>query len=383
VNLGEMLDQDASFEEAAQLALDGARRTRELGMRDACLLLEGEAASRVFKLGRLDEADRLTRSALDLRPSLAKLAQCAARARVEIHRGGIGAAEPLLRAAEEAMPDAPATWIEPLASARVELELLCGRPGDALRLGERALELGAEEEYVAFTARLHALGARAGAVLAERARATGDESAADAAASGVQALVDRLGRALDRAGRRGSPPPEALAHRDACVAEAARADGKRAAPAWAALARRWAELGLPLEEAYARLRAAECLVLGGDRKRAEESLAAALAIARRCGAAWLREQLEGLARRARLSPGGDVPADGAPVGDAVERLRLTERERAVLELLAVGKTNREIGAQLFMAEKTASVHVSRILAKLDVSSRVEAATAAQRLGIVR
>jgi DNA-binding NarL/FixJ family response regulator len=54
----------------------------------------------------------------------------------------------------------------------------------------------------------------------------------------------------------------------------------------------------------------------------------------------------------------------------------------VLELVALGKTNREIGEQLFMAHKTASVHVSRILAKLDVSSRVEAATAAQRLGLV-
>ena len=54
----------------------------------------------------------------------------------------------------------------------------------------------------------------------------------------------------------------------------------------------------------------------------------------------------------------------------------------MLRLVALGKTNREIGEQLFMAHKTASVHVSRILAKLDVSSRVEAATAAQRLGIV-
>ena len=61
---------------------------------------------------------------------------------------------------------------------------------------------------------------------------------------------------------------------------------------------------------------------------------------------------------------------------------MTERELAVLELVAAGKTNRQIGEELFMAPKTASIHVSRILSKLDVSSRVEAATAAQRLGIV-
>jgi DNA-binding NarL/FixJ family response regulator len=53
----------------------------------------------------------------------------------------------------------------------------------------------------------------------------------------------------------------------------------------------------------------------------------------------------------------------------------------VLELVAEGRTNREIGEALFMAEKTASVHVSRILAKLGVRSRVEAATAAHRLGV--
>ena len=53
----------------------------------------------------------------------------------------------------------------------------------------------------------------------------------------------------------------------------------------------------------------------------------------------------------------------------------------MLELLAAGATNREIGAALYMAEKTASVHVSRILAKLDVRTRTEAAAVAHRLGL--
>jgi DNA-binding NarL/FixJ family response regulator len=53
----------------------------------------------------------------------------------------------------------------------------------------------------------------------------------------------------------------------------------------------------------------------------------------------------------------------------------------VLALVAEGRTNREIGETLFMAEKTASVHVSRILAKLDVRSRTEAAAVAHRLGL--
>jgi DNA-binding NarL/FixJ family response regulator len=65
----------------------------------------------------------------------------------------------------------------------------------------------------------------------------------------------------------------------------------------------------------------------------------------------------------------------------VVRLGLTSREAEVLSLVAAGKTNREIGTQLFVSEKTASVHVSNILRKLGVSSRVDAAAIAQRVGV--
>ena len=60
----------------------------------------------------------------------------------------------------------------------------------------------------------------------------------------------------------------------------------------------------------------------------------------------------------------------------------SDREREVLELLARGLSNREIGTELFITPKTASVHVSNILAKLGVSGRVEAAAVAHRLGAV-
>ena len=49
--------------------------------------------------------------------------------------------------------------------------------------------------------------------------------------------------------------------------------------------------------------------------------------------------------------------------------------------MAAGRTNREIGAELYVSDKTASVHVSNILRKLGVSSRVEAAAIAQRVGM--
>jgi DNA-binding NarL/FixJ family response regulator len=98
--------------------------------------------------------------------------------------------------------------------------------------------------------------------------------------------------------------------------------------------------------------------------------------------AWLRSaEAEHARGRLVLADGdGDLPA---PVAAAAQEdpFGLTPRERQVLVLVAEGRTNREIGDSLFMAEKTASVHVSRILAKLDVRSRTEAAAVAHRLGL--
>ncbi|HZB77689.1 MAG TPA: AAA family ATPase [Solirubrobacteraceae bacterium] len=381
VNLSEILDQDGRIAESIELALRGAERVRSFGLRDFSLLLEGEAAARLLKLGRLDEADTLTRHAVDLRPSLAKLDQCAVRARLLVHRGEADTAATLLRAADAAMPGVPTTWNEPIGSARLELALLRGRPDEARELGERSLGPVAEDEHLAFVARLHALTARAGAALAERARRAGDTAALADACARIRALEAELDRRLDPSGWRGSPPPEAVVQRALCAAEAARAAGEATPEVWAEVRGRSAAMGLALEEAYARLRGAECLVLAGDRAAAAETLGAGLDLARAAGARWLADEQRALARRARLTSvlqdGGDgADAQGASLG-------LTDRELAVLELLAEGLTNRQIGERLFMAQKTASVHVSRILSKLDVDNRVEAATAAQRLGLVR
>jgi len=103
------------------------------------------------------------------------------------------------------------------------------------------------------------------------------------------------------------------------------------------------------------------------------------------GAKPLLDEIDALARRARLaiSESGSTGAAAAEEADAspAALLGLTPRELEVLLLVAAGRTNREIGAELFMSEKTASVHVSRILAKLDVGGRVEAAAVAHRLGL--
>lgn len=73
----------------------------------------------------------------------------------------------------------------------------------------------------------------------------------------------------------------------------------------------------------------------------------------------------------------------AAAAAAVESFGLTRREQDVHRLVAAGHTNRRIAEELYISPKTASVHVSNILAKLGVSSRGEAAALAHRLRLYR
>ena len=81
-----------------------------------------------------------------------------------------------------------------------------------------------------------------------------------------------------------------------------------------------------------------------------------------------------------------MPESGArpPAGDLHPEIPygLTGRELAVLRLLAAGRTNAQIGAELYISPKTAGVHVSNILRKLGVSGRVQAAALAERAGLL-
>jgi DNA-binding CsgD family transcriptional regulator len=102
----------------------------------------------------------------------------------------------------------------------------------------------------------------------------------------------------------------------------------------------------------------------------------------RLGAAPLRREIELLAQRGRLrlEAVDTATARTAPSSPAAG-LGLTQREVEVLALVAEGRTNRQLGQALFITPKTASVHVSRILAKLGVAGRGEAAAIAHRLGL--
>jgi two-component system NarL family response regulator len=77
------------------------------------------------------------------------------------------------------------------------------------------------------------------------------------------------------------------------------------------------------------------------------------------------------------------PAVAARLADRVTRVQLTMRELTVLRLLASGKTNKEIGSALSIAESTVKVHLTHLFEKLGVSNRTEAIAAAARRGLVR
>ena len=110
---------------------------------------------------------------------------------------------------------------------------------------------------------------------------------------------------------------------------------------------------------------------GASRQQAETVLRAAHQTTVALGALPLQREVELLAQRGRLRLQEPLDTTAAPTAASLPaaHLGLTKREAEVLALVAEGRTNRQIGQALFITPKTASVHVSRILAKLGVAGR--------------
>jgi len=229
---------------------------------------------------------------------------------------------------------------------------------------------------VARIATVTAVGVRVEADIAERGRDLREKQDERGALARARIHVQRL-RAAAQAGG-----PVEQAYVAVGAAELARARGRNDPALWRKAAAKWDEIARPYPAAIARWREAEAEVEAGDRTAATDAAQAAFATAGRLGARWLAEEVGALAARARLEVGEQVaPAGNGARPDVVEAdpFGLTPRERQVLALIAEGATNRQIGSALYMAEKTASVHVSRILSKLGVRSRTQAAAVAHRL----
>ncbi|WP_436843687.1 helix-turn-helix domain-containing protein [Streptomyces hundungensis] len=166
------------------------------------------------------------------------------------------------------------------------------------------------------------------------------------------------------------------------AAELERAEDRDTAARWEAATQALRPAQRPYDLALACHRwAAALLAEGGDRETVATLLRQAHAESERLGARPLSEQLELLARRARLSLTAPDPVGSDDPTEPAEALGLTSREQDVLRLVAAGHSNRQIAEELYISPKTASVHVSNILAKLGVSGRGEAAALAHRLNL--
>jgi DNA-binding CsgD family transcriptional regulator len=225
------------------------------------------------------------------------------------------------------------------------------------------------------------------AALADRsrhARAAGEQERASAAVEAAGSLIEiaRQGVAY-RHNPQSTLGVEGRGWLARAEAEWRRASGANDPEQWQAVVDAFGP-GFSYEAARSRWRLAEALVEAGRRDEAEREWRAAVAAADRLGAAPLRAALADLGRRARLGTGdaGGTGRAGSRAGHSRGPLAgLTGREHEVLRLLAAGQSNKEIGAELFIARKTASVHVSNILAKLGATSRTEAAAIAHSQGI--
>jgi DNA-binding CsgD family transcriptional regulator/tetratricopeptide (TPR) repeat protein len=370
--------------EALAEAQQGYQRARELGLERAIgSYVAVNVANSLLNLGRWAECERLARELL-AGDSWASFGRHRALGLLLARRGQFAEAREHLHLARRLSPSffGGLTWWGP-----AELALWEGRDEEAAAAVAKGLRWCAEQDpdgtLLNRTSRWYALALRLEADRAERAaarRAPEEVAEARRRATPVLTTLDRLAGAPTPQSRYPWVAGQLLLAR----AEQSRLEGRSDPERWQTAATAWERLEHPFEAAYARFRQAEALLArGGSRQKAEEAIRRAHRTAVALGAEPLRREIELLAQRGRLRLQEQVETIAEPEApeSPAASLGLTRRETEVLALVAEGRTNRQIGQALFITPKTASIHVSRILAKLGVAGRGEAAAIAHRLGL--
>jgi DNA-binding CsgD family transcriptional regulator/tetratricopeptide (TPR) repeat protein len=365
-------------------AREGLERARRLGLERAWgSLVAGNLAWGLLQAGRWAECDRLTEELL-AGDSWAAFLLHSARGALLTRQGDFPAARVQLDRSLAAL--SPRTLGSEAWLSLAELALWEGRHDDAEAAVAEGLRWCAQHDpdgrLPQYSAPWYPLALRLAADRAERAAAR--RAAREAAEARRQAAP--IVSALERLAGQEPPvpfPPVACTLLLA-AAERSRLEAGSDPERWRAAATAWERLPRPFDAAYARFRQAQALLAArAPRAQVATILGPAHQTAVALGATPLRREIELLAQRGRLrleQPVDTTTAPKAPSSPAAS-LGLTQREAEVLALVAQGRTNRQIGQALFITPKTASIHVSRILAKLGVAGRGEAAAVAHRLGL--
>jgi DNA-binding NarL/FixJ family response regulator len=376
-------------ERAAEAAERGMRDAEAYGIASTYGTYIGDNAVMIdIELGRWDRAAALAEELDIAGAQLQALRYGLARwVPLLVGRGDFGVAHAQLDRLRELLRGTPVEgqFHGAYHAAATELALWEGRPEEALSIAREGLEALSPLAWTWYLFSCHRLAAWATADMAEVARARRDpgmERRAVEAAERNRVLRHRLvGQTL--AAQAGGQRATSIAEAETADAEDRRLAGDADAATWTAVAERWAAARRPYPVAYARAREAEAHLVAGDRAAAEAALREADTIAGELGATPLRGAIASLAARGRIDL--EAPAESAertaePPG-VTDPYGLTRREREVLALVSLGRTNRQIGDALFISENTAGVHVSNILGKLGVASRTEAAAVAVRAGL--
>jgi DNA-binding CsgD family transcriptional regulator len=359
--------------ESADNALEGLAEARRYGyLRTIGIGLASTAAEALLGLGEWSRSEEvLERTLRDSGDPMSEAVHVVC-AQLALVRGRLEVASEHLKVGAQYRDKPYAKAWYGLVEA--ELALWEGRSDDAVAVIDWVLHDPEPSDVWYWEPYVCALGLRA---LVELVRAStlrrDDAAVADARHRGHE-LLERARRSVARAA---AVSPEAHGWTAVAEAEHTRVEGSPSPERWQNAMAIWAQHERPYLAAYCRWRLAEALLAAGaPRIDAAVPAREAHRVAQRLGATLLVRELEQLAQRARLDLAG---ADASALPDEQNTLGLTPREREVLQLLGRGYTNREIASELTITVKTASVHVSHILRKLDVASRLEAAEIAHRL----